>query len=281
MLTYGEHSISFYNFTKKLLLGITDFIDFSFLDVIDILLVALLLFYLYKLLKGTVAINIFIGIVIIYLIWRLTDILNMDVLSNLLGKFISVGFFALIVVFQQEIRKFLLLLGSTNFASRLNMIRYFRFLNQNKIISDLNLDVLIDSCEEMSNAKTGAIIVLQRNNSLEFALSQNNRVQMQLSPHLLQSIFFKNSPLHDGAVIIKNNEIIGTRVVLPLTEKTKLPNAYGLRHRAGMGISEKTDALVIVISEQTGKIVYIKNGEVYPQESMAVLREILSQDLSE
>ena len=134
MLTYGEHSISFYNFTKKLLLGITDFIDFSFLDVIYILLVALLLFYLYKLLKGTVAINIFIGIVIIYLIWRLTDILNMDVLSNLLGKFISVGFFALIVVFQQEIRKFLLLLGSTNFASRRNMIRYFRFLNQNKII---------------------------------------------------------------------------------------------------------------------------------------------------
>ena len=208
MLTYGEHSISFYNFTKKLLLGITDFIDFSFIDVIDILLVALLLFYLYKLLKGTVAINIFIGIVIIYLIWRLTDILNMDVLSNLLGKFISVGFFALIVVFQQEIRKFLLLLGSTNFASRRNMIRYFRFLNQNKSISDLNLDVLIDSCEEMSNTKTGAIIVLQRNNSLEFAISQNNRVQMRLSPHILQSIFFKNSPLHDGAVIIKNNEIM-------------------------------------------------------------------------
>ncbi|MDA0793337.1 MAG: diadenylate cyclase CdaA [Bacteroidetes bacterium] len=262
-------------------MGITDFIDFSFIDVIDILLVALLLFYLYKLLKGTVAINIFIGIVIIYLIWRLTDILNMDVLSNLLGKFISVGFFALIVVFQQEIRKFLLLLGSTNFASRRNMIRYFRFLNQNKSVSDLNLDVLIDSCEEMSNTKTGAIIVLQRNNSLEFAISQNNRVQMRLSPHILQSIFFKNSPLHDGAVIIKNNEIIGTRVVLPLTEKTKLPNEYGLRHRAGMGISEKTDALVIVISEQTGKIVYIKNGEVYPQESMAVLKETLSQDLSE
>ena len=168
---------------------LTDFIDFSFIDVIDILLVAFLLLYLYKLLKGTVAINIFIGIVIIYLIWRLTDLLNMDVLSNLLGKFISVGFFALIVVFQQEIRKFLLLLGSTNFASRRNMIRYFRFLNQDKRVTDLNFEVLVDSCEEMSKNKTGAIIVIQRNNNLEFTFSQNNRVNMQLSPHILQSVF--------------------------------------------------------------------------------------------
>jgi DNA integrity scanning protein DisA with diadenylate cyclase activity len=188
-------------------LKLTDFIDFSFIDVIDILLVAFLLLYLYKLLKGTVAINIFIGIVIIYLIWRLTDLLNMDVLSNLLGKFISVGFFALIVVFQQEIRKFLLLLGSTNFASRRNMIRYFRFLNQDKRVTDLNFEVLVDSCEEMSKNKTGAIIVIQRNNNLEFTFSQNNRVNMQLSPHILQSVFFKNSPLHDGAVVLKNNTI--------------------------------------------------------------------------
>ena len=145
---------------------LADFIDFSFIDVVDIILVALLLFYLYKLLKGTVAINIFIGIVIIYLIWRLTDLLNMDVLSNLLGKFISVGFFALIVVFQQEIRKFLLLLGSTNFTTRRNMVRYFRFLNQEKRVSTLDLDVLVDACEEMSKSKTGALIVIQRNNSL-------------------------------------------------------------------------------------------------------------------
>jgi uncharacterized protein (TIGR00159 family) len=262
-------------------LKLTDFIDFSFIDVIDILLVAFLLLYLYKLLKGTVAINIFIGIVIIYLIWRLTDLLNMDVLSNLLGKFISVGFFALIVVFQQEIRKFLLLLGSTNFASRRNMIRYFRFLNQDKRVTDLNFEVLVDSCEEMSKNKTGAIIVIQRNNNLEFTFSQNNRVNMQLSPHILQSVFFKNSPLHDGAVVLKNNTIIAARVVLPLTDKTKLPNQYGLRHRAGMGISEKTDALVIVISEQTGKIFYIKDGELHPQDSLISLKETLSKDLSE
>ena len=260
---------------------LTDFIDFSFVDVVDIFLVALLLFYLYKLLKGSVAINIFVGIVIIYLIWRLTDLLNMDVLSNLLGKFISVGFFALIVVFQQEIRKFLLLLGSTNFATRRNMVRYFRFLNQEKSILNFNTEVLVDACEEMSKSKTGAIVVIQRNNSLEFTYSNSNLTDMKLDPLVLQSIFFKNSPLHDGAVVISNNRIIATRVVLPLSEISKLPAKYGLRHRAGLGITEKTDALVLVISEQTGKIVYIKDGEFYPIDSFDALIETLTNDISE
>ena len=258
---------------------LTDFIDFSFIDVLDILLVALLLFYLYKLLRGTVAINIFVGIVFIYLIWRMTDLLNMDVLSNLLGKFISVGFFALIVVFQQEIRKFLLLLGSTNFAKRRNMVRYFRFLNQEKGISNLHFEVLVNACEEMAKSKTGALIIIQRNNSLQFTYSNYNKTDIKLDSLILQSIFFKNSPLHDGAVIIKNNRIIGTRVVLPLSEKTKLPTKYGLRHRAGLGITEKTDALVLVISEQTGKVVYIKDGEFYPVDTFEALRETLSHDL--
>ena len=258
---------------------LTDFIDFSFIDVLDILLVALLLFYLYKLLRGTVAINIFVGIVFIYLIWRMTDLLNMDVLSNLLGKFISVGFFALIVVFQQEIRKFLLLLGSTNFAKRRNMVRYFRFLNQEKSISNLHFEVLVNACEEMAKSKTGALIIIQRNNSLQFTYSNYNKTDIKLDSLILQSIFFKNSPLHDGAVIIKNNRIIGTRVVLPLSEKTKLPTKYGLRHRAGLGITEKTDALVLVISEQTGKVVYMKDGEFYPVDTFEALKETLSHDL--
>ena len=170
-------------------MNITDFIDFSFVDIIDILLVALLLFYMYKLVKGTVAINIFIGIVIVYLIWKLTDLLNMDVLSNLLGKFISVGFFALIVVFQQEIRKFLLLLGSTNFTNRRNVVRYFKFLNQNRDSSNLDINVLINSCSEMSKRKTGAIIVLQRSNTLDFTLNESNITQIKLTPQVLETIF--------------------------------------------------------------------------------------------
>ncbi|MDA9587123.1 diadenylate cyclase [Flavobacteriaceae bacterium] len=262
-------------------MDLTDFIDFSFIDVIDILLVAFLLFYLYKLVKGTVAINIFIGIVIIYLIWRLTDLLNMDVLSNLLGKFISVGFFALIVVFQQEIRKFLLLLGSNNFTTRRNVVRYFKFLNQPKQTSNLDLNVLFDSCEDMAKTNTGAIIVLQRSNSLDFTLTENNRSSIKLMPQILESIFFKNSPLHDGAIVIEKNNIIATRVVLPVSDNSKMPAHYGLRHRAAQGISEKTDALVLVISEQTGRIVYVKNGEFFSFDSTGALRDIVAQDLSE
>lgn len=261
-------------------MNVTDFIDFSFTDAIDIVLVALLLFSLYRLVKGTVAINIFIGIVIIYLIWRLTDLLNMDVLSNLLGKFISVGFFALIVVFQQEIRKFLLLIGSSNFTNRRNIIRYFRFLNQVQLESDLNFDVLLESCKEMAAQKTGAIIVLQRNNALDFLISKENRADMTLSPQLLQTLFFKNSPLHDGAVLLNYNKIVATRVVLPVSESQQFPSKYGLRHRAALGITEKTDALVIVISEQTGKITYVKNSEFETLKSVDQLKSLLQHDLS-
>ena len=261
-------------------MNITDFIEFSFIDIIDILLVALLLFYLYKLVKGTVAINIFIGIVIIYLIWKLTDLLSMDVLSNILGNFISVGFFALIVVFQQEIRRFLLLLGSTNFTNRKNVIRYFKFLNQSQDSLNLNLTVFVNSCFEMAKNKTGAIIVLKRTNSLDFTLNESNLTQIRITPQVLESVFFKNSPLHDGAIIIENNTIVATRVILPVSESNDLPSSYGLRHRAALGITEKTDSIVVVISEQSGKIVYFKGGEFIKIKSSKMLNELVIQDLN-
>lgn len=261
-------------------MNVTNFIDFSFTDTVDILLVTLLMYSLYRLVKGTVAINIFIGIVIIYLIWRLTDLLKMDILSNLLGKFISVGFFALIVVFQEEIRKFLLLIGSSNFTNRRNIIRYFRFHNQVKIESDLNFDVLLESCKEMATQKTGAIIVLQRNNVLDFLINKENQTDMTLSPQLLQTIFFKNSPLHDGAVLMKKNKIMATRVVLPVSESRQISSKYGLRHIAALGITEKTDAVVIVISEQTGKITYVKNSELETLKNVDQLKNLLQHDLS-
>ena len=261
-------------------MNITDFIDFSFIDIIDILLVALLLFYLYKLVRGTVAINIFIGIVIIYLIWKLTDLLSMDVLSNILGNFISVGFFALIVVFQQEIRRFLLLLGSTNFTNRRNVIRYFKFLNQSQGSLNLNLNIFVNSCFEMSKNKTGAIIVLKRTNTLDFILNEINLTQIRITPQVLESVFFKNSPLHDGAIIIENNTIVATRVILPVSESSDLPSSYGLRHRAALGITEKTDSIVVVISEQTGKIVYFKGGEFIKIKSREMLNELVIQDLN-
>jgi uncharacterized protein (TIGR00159 family) len=257
-----------------------DFLDISFTDVLDIVLVALLLYYLYKLLKGTVAINIFIGIVIFYLIWKGTDILNLDVLSNILGKFISVGFFALIVVFQQEIRKFLLLIGSSNFASKKNVIRYFNFFKQSHGIIKIDLTALLNASEKMANEKTGAIIVLERGNNLDFIKNTGDDASIELSTQILETIFFKNSPLHDGAIIIKDNQIIATRVVLPVSDSIAIPSKFGLRHRAGFGISEKTDAVVLVISEQSGEISYIKDGGFCKFKNIDDLRRMITEDLS-
>ena len=280
MSIYWKPYISFLILQKANLLSRFDFLDISFTDVLDILLVALLLYYLYKLLKGTVAINIFIGIVIFYLIWKVTDILNLDVLSNILGKFVSVGFFALIVVFQQEIRKFLLLIGSSNFASKRNVIRYFNFFNQNQGIIKIDLTALLRASEKMANEKTGAIIVIERGNNLDFIKNTGDQANIELSAQILETIFFKNSPLHDGAIIIKDNQIIATRVVLPVSDSTAIPLKFGLRHRAGFGISEKTDALVLIISEQSGKISYIKDGGFCKFKNTEDLRRLIIEDLS-
>ena len=257
------------------------FLKFNFVDAIDIFLVVLLLFYFYKLVKGTVAINIFLGIVIIYLIFQLTLTLEMNVLSNILGNFISVGFFALIVVFQQEIRKFLLLIGSTNYTSRKSFLKYFNFLNY-EVEKEILLDTLLlsDSCFNMSKEKIGAIIVLEQSNSLEFIKSSGDEAKIEISPQIIESIFYKNGPLHDGAIIIKGNTITATRIILPVSDSTSIPKRYGLRHKAGIGITEKTDALVIVVSEQRGDVTYIKDGELERVSSSKKLQEVLKNDLS-
>lgn len=259
-----------------------DFLDFSLLDVLDIVLVALLLYYAYRLVRGTAAINIFVGIVILYLIWKITDALNMELLSNILGGFMSVGVFALIVVFQQEIRKLLLMLGSSNLANRKVIGRYLNvFTNSsNQQESELNLDELMQSLSVLKKQKTGALLVLERNKSLSFLKQSGVAVNMELSVPVIESIFHKNAPLHDGAAIIENNFITATRVVLPVTEKTTIPKRFGLRHRAAVGVSEKTDAIVLVVSEERGAISYYKNGERISFNSLKELRNMIAKDMS-
>ncbi|AEV34295.1 diadenylate cyclase CdaA [Owenweeksia hongkongensis] len=229
------------------------FIDFGILDAIDILLVAFLLYQLYRLIRGTVAINIFIGVAAIYLIWKLVEALQMELLSEILGKFIGVGVIALVIVFQQEIRKFLLLLGSTNFTHRR------RFLRQLKILRDDNepniaISEIAEACRHMADSKTGALIVLERKSGLGSYVDTGTRINSQTSAQLLESIFNKHSPLHDGAVIISGEKLLAAGCILPVTEKTSLPSRFGLRHRAAIGIAEKTDALAIVVSEESGSI---------------------------
>jgi uncharacterized protein (TIGR00159 family) len=233
---------------------------------------------MYKLVKGTVAINIFIGIVMVYLIWKLTQALQMQLLSNILGGFISVGMFALIVVFQQEIRKFLLMIGSTNIGNRKKFFNQLKFLKTETVV-ETNTDDIIAACTKMGSTKTGALIVLERNNNLDFLVTTGDEMNIKVTQPILESIFFKNSPLHDGAIIISNNIIKATRVILPVNNEKKIPAHFGLRHRAAIGITEKTDALALTVSEETGQVSYIKDGEFVMFKNTIELIEMIKNDL--
>ena len=236
-----------------------DFIEFSVLDALDILLVAILLYYIYKLLKGTVAINIFIGIAFIFLIWKITQALKMEMLSGILGYLLSGGVIALIIVFQQEIRKFLLMIGTTNFSNKRSFFNQLKFL-RTEINSEIDTEKILRACSNMSKTKTGALIVIERTNSLDFLINTGDSMNAQVNEVLLESIFYKNSPLHDGATIIRDNYVVATRVILPISDSINIPSRFGLRHRAAFGVSEKTDAVSLLVSEETGEISYIKDG---------------------
>ncbi|MDE0598575.1 MAG: diadenylate cyclase [Dokdonia donghaensis] len=248
------------------------------LDGIDILLVAILMFYLYRLVKGTVAINIFIGIVVIYLIWQLTVLLKMEMLSTILGQFIGVGMFALIVVFQQEIRKFLLLIGSTNLTKG-GLFKNFNFSKKEGTLA-LDLNAVLTACENMAASKTGALIIIRRDTSLEFVKDTGDRMEIEVNRPIIESVFYKNSTLHDGAMIIEENKITATRVILPVTQERDIPLRFGLRHRAAVGITEKTDALAVVVSEESGAISYIKDGEFVLYKTIDDLRILLETELT-
>jgi len=245
---------------------------------IDVLLVALLLYYVYKLVKGTVAINIFIGIVVIYFIYLTVEALQMVLLTKILGGFISVGFIALIIVFQQEVRKFLLMIGSTNFASRRKFLSQLKFLKIEQGTST-DIDAIISACNKMSSTKTGALIVLERNNNLDFLANTGDEMNIKVTQPIIESIFFKNSPLHDGAIIIQDNIVKATRVILPVNNEKNIPQRFGLRHRAAVGVTERTDAIAIAVSEETGQISCFRNGEFLPFEDTIQLAKILKADL--
>lgn len=254
------------------------FLDFSILDIIDIVLVAVLLYYVYKLIRGTVAINIFIGIAIVYLIWKLTVALQMELLSDILGKFLGGGFIALIIVFQQEIRKFLLMIGSTNFASKKGFLKQLKFLKSDDIITT-DVESIVSACKIMAQKKTGALIVIERNNNLDLIKQSGDKMQAEVNVPLLNSIFYKNSPLHDGAIIIEDNIITATRVILPLEKDISIPARFGLRHRAAIGVTMRSDALAVVVSEETGQISYIKNGEFVLFDDTESLVDLIKRDL--
>ena len=264
---------------KRYYLDFLNFLDFKITDLIDIILVAILLYYVYKLVRGTVAINIFIGIVIVWGLWKLTELLNMKLVSSIVGGFMNVGIIALVIVFQQEIRKFLLLIGSTDFASKRNFIKLFKFFKDENISIGTNIRDIINACEKMGASNTGAIMVIERTNSLDFIKATGDKMNIEITQPIIESIFYNNSPLHDGAAVIVGNTIVATRAILPVSNERTIPLRFGLRHRAAVGITEKTDALAIVVSEETGLISYIKNGEFVLYKNLIELSNIIKEDI--
>ena len=256
------------------------FLDIGLIDILDIFLVAYLFYTLYRLLKGTVAINIFAGILSVWAVWWIVKALDMQLLGTILGQFISLGVLALIIVFQQEIRRFFLLIGSEYFDNKNLSIENIFSKIIKKEQRQVKVTPIAKACMNMSKKNTGALIVISDKTFLEAYSREGTILNAETTTVLLETIFFKNSPLHDGAVFIIKDKIYAAGCVLPVSKSHKLPQEYGLRHRAALGISEATNAFVVTVSEETGKISYFKNGEFYPV-VMGNLREIMEKEFLE
>jgi diadenylate cyclase len=238
------------------------FISIRVLDVIDVLLVAYLMYQVYMLIRGTVAMNIFIGVLSFYLLWIIVRALEMQLLGAILGQVIGVGVIALIIVFQQEIRRFLIYIGNQYFSrNRLSLERVIpiNITPQPKV----RIKSIIKAVINMAKSKTGALVVIARKSELTVYAETGDSLNAETSSRLIESIFTKESPLHDGALIINGDRIVAARCVLPVSENLNLPPNYGLRHRAALGISENTDAVTIIVSEQSGKISVAESGKLF------------------
>lgn len=240
------------------------FIKITLVDIIDILMVATIMYYIYKLIRGTNATSILTGIVLIYFSWVVARALNMELMSGILGDVVSVGLIALIVIFQAEIRKFLQSIGDRGQQSGpLNMLRKLLFPKQiaKHVDIEASINPIVKACGDMSATLTGALIVIKQAGSLDDVVASGVEVDARISDSLVRNIFFKNSPLHDGAMVIENGRIRAAKCVLPST-KSEVPLSFGMRHRAAMGLCEESDAIVIVVSEETGGISVAHNGKI-------------------
>ncbi|MDR1846588.1 MAG: diadenylate cyclase CdaA [Bacteroidales bacterium] len=243
--------------------------------IIDIILVVCLFFLILKLIRGTPAQSIFIGFIAIYVFYRIVDVLEMQLLSEILGGFISVGSIAMIIIFQPEIRKFLNLAGTKILKKR----RYKWLFHRGDASKNETLatSALVQACGHMANAYCGALIVVCRGDKLENVTATGDKFEAQINIQLIETIFFKNSPLHDGALIIGNNLIKAARCILPVSQSNEIAVSLGLRHRSAVGITELTDAIAIVVSEQTGHISIAENGKLETNVTLIRLQEYLDQ----
>ena len=236
------------------------FLEVGWVDFIDIGLVGILMYQVYKLIKGSIAVNIFLGILALYLVYLIVRAAQMELLATILGQFMGVGVLAMIILFQPEIRKFLLMVGSTTDLNRGNFFK--SLINwRNRHHEDFDIHQVIDAAKTLKATRTGALIVFSRDVELRFYAETGDALDAEVSKRLLLSIFNKHTPLHDGAVIIYKGRIKAARCVLPVSENDHLPTHFGLRHRSAIGMSEITDTLVMAISEETGRLILARNGK--------------------
>lgn len=254
------------------------FLSIRIWDVLDVAIFGYLIYRVYKLLRGSIAFNIFIGVVMLYVVFWLVGALKMDLLSLLLEQFVSVGVIVLIIIFQPEVRRFLLLLGNTtlrqrsNFLSRL-WVRNFESSNarQREII------YIVNAVLKMGRERTGALIVLSKNFDLEDIRSSGTKIEANISELLLLSIFQKESPLHDGAMVIGNGKILAAGCILPVSDSTNLPSSAGLRHRAAVGITERANVAAIIVSEESGTVSFALEGKLQRRITEDKLKKILKE----
>ncbi len=249
--------------TSTLLFNI-GFLDISIWDILDILIVGYLLYQVYKLLRGSLAFNIFVGIATIYAMWGFVNALNMVLLSEILNALSSVFIIALLIVFQPELRRFLLLLGGNTLKQRFNFLKpFFKRNAGDPEQKEKHIVEIRKAAEKMSRSKTGALILFTNNSNIESFTHSGVKVDAEISAPLLETIFNKETPLHDGAVIISEGKIQAASCVLPVSDNPNLPKSVGLRHRAAVGVTEGTDVVALVVSEETGNISIASEGRLY------------------
>ena len=249
------------------------------IDIIDVALVAALVYYVYRMVKGTNVILIFWALIILLILWRAADMLGMRLLGALLSSITSVGLIALIIIFQPEIRRFLLFVGTKTQIdeSFFKRLRFWKHNIQGKQQGGINYEAYINACMHMSQSKTGALIIFKRKNEVEELINTGERINAMASSALIEALFFKNSPLHDGAVIAHGNDILAARCILPVTSRLDIDPNLGLRHRSAIGVTEQLDVLSVIVSEETGAISYALGGDIHHDISLVELRQALEK----
>ena len=254
------------------------FLPVRFLDVLDILIVGYLMYQIYKLLRGSVAFNIFIGFILIYVVNWLVHLLEMNLLASILGQLVSVGVLMLLIIFQPEVRRFLLFIGDSTIRQRSNFIS--RLLDRNQPVGANRLQYLQAikaAIINLSRSKRGALIVFANNINLEFFADSGVQLNAFISQQLIESVFAKDSPLHDGAMIISRDKVKAASCILPVSTNTNLPSSAGLRHRAGVGVTENTNVSAFIVSEENGQISFAHEGQLKQLLTEADLTQLLEQ----